>query len=198
VADVTMLFDDLLRFANVRSRSYVVVEPAGTGLACVELSARRVEDWFFARRWVVVQQGRRLLYRLLDEIEGEGFHFRIRPVPRAVGTSDAPTPEPWALASVNWARLSAEERRIHRELFPQEETWLHDGYDWDHGRVYRSGVPLPLDAQGRCVEQVGTTVYEWVRIIDEWTWRRYPLYVLPTPIVDATTGPSASAGVPCT
>lgn len=177
MTDETLLFDELLQLPNLRARSYVVHELALQGLACIEASARRGEDWFFARRWVSIRAGRRLLYWVLDDAESRGFRFRVATVPRASAGVAPAQGRPWARASDAWARLSDEERRLHRELFPHEEDFIRRGYDWDDRAVYRSGEELPRDPVGRILETENGTVYEWARVDDEWTWRRYPLYV---------------------
>lgn len=175
MADQTMFVDELLRISNLRAKTYVVHEPPGTGLACVELRARRLEDWFFARRWVSIRAGRRLLYWLLDEVESHGFRFQVTSA-QSDGDGGPARQEPWHRASRLWAELTEEERRVHRELFPQEAALLEAGYDWDHDAVYRSGTPLPRDGMGRWIEEHEGIVYEWARVPEEWTWRRYPLY----------------------
>lgn len=180
VADRTVFWDEFVRTPNLRAKTYVVHEPAATNLACVELRARRLEDWFFARRWVSIRAGRRLLYWLLDEVEAHGFRFQVgtaKPPEGAPATLD----EPWNRASRLWAELTEEERRVHRELFPQEAQLLESGYDWDHEAVYRSGTALARDGMGRWIEEQEGVVYEWVRVPEEWTWRRYPLYVIRQP-----------------
>ena len=187
VTDETLFFDDLLRLPNLRAKSYVVQEPVSNNMACVELTARRAEDWFYARRWVSTRTGRRMLYWILDDVETSGFRFRIVTRPRALGAPGEPE-EPWQRARANWAELSDEERRLHRELFPHEHLFLERGYDWDHAGVYRDGLAIPVDALGRCLEEDDGVVHEWVRIPDEWTWRRYPLYALFT---KAQAAPSA-------
>lgn len=196
MADVTLLFDELQRTSNLRSKTYVVHENKAAGLACVELSARRADDWFFARRWIGIRQGRRFLYWLLDELESHGFRFQIHQVSNGVPVRTQGSDEPWALASVNWAALTQEERRIHRELFPQEEMLLSAGYDWDHAAVYKGGAAIVRDPHGRLLEETGGVLYEWVRVPDEYTWRRYPLYVQPAagPVrADAPEAPAEPA-----
>ena len=183
MADHTLLFDELLRLQNLRAKSYVVQEPLQNGMACVELTARRGEDWFYARKWLATRTGRRLLYWLLDEVESHGFRFRIVARPRLPEVPNEKE-EPWQRARGCWAELTEEERRIHQDLFPQEDQLLDRGYDWDHEAVYRDGRPLPFDALGRCLEEDEGIVHEWVRIPEEWTWRRYPLYALnPKPVL---------------
>lgn len=172
MADHTLLFDELLATPNLRAKSYVVHEMANRGLACVELCARRLEDWFFARRWIVTRNGRRLLFWLLDDVEGHGFRFRVHH-----GSSGPTQPEePWTRAAEQWEALSAEERQIHASLFPEEDRLLQLGYDWDHANVYRLGIPLLPDASGRILEEADGLVAEWVRVPEEFTWRRFPLY----------------------
>ena len=172
VADHTLLFDELLKTQNLRAKSYVVHESADRGLACIELSARRLEDWFFARRWVVTRNGRRLLFWLLDEVEAHGYRFRVKQGPiHPTGPE-----EPWMRAAAQWDALDAEERQIHAELFPEEDRLLRQGYDWDHANVYRHGLPLRPDESGRILEEVDGFVTEWVRVAEEFTWRRFPLY----------------------
>jgi len=165
VADHPLLFDDLLNTPNLRAKSYVVHEASDRGLACIELTARRLDAWFFARRWIVTRNGRRLLFWLLDEVEAHGFRFRVKQGPLATN----PTEEPWVRAADQWDSLDSEERQIHAELFPQ-------GYDWDHVHVYRLGAPLVADESGRILEEVDGMVTEWVRVPEEFTWRRFPLY----------------------
>lgn len=181
MADHTLFFEELLRTPNLRAKTYVVQEIPGRGLSCIELSARRLEDWFFARRWVSTRTGRRLLFWLLDEVEAQGFRFQVS---RSAG-SEAPLGtaegEDWARASEQWASLNPEERRIHTELFPTEARLLNAGYDWDDRGVYRNGVALAADPTGRILEARDDTVHEWVRVPEEFTWRRYPLYALPHP-----------------
>lgn len=167
-----------MHLPNLRARTYVVQEAALQGLACVEASARRAEEWFFARRWVSIRAGRRLLYWVLDEAESRGFRFRVAATPRAP-LLPAPVDRPWTRASAAWAALSEEERRIHHELFPQERALLEEGYDWDDRGVYLRDEPLPRDHAGRILETRESIVYEWARVDEEWTWRRYPLYVQP-------------------
>jgi hypothetical protein len=58
--------------------------------------------------------------------------------------------------------------------------------------VYKEGRPLPRDQYGRLVEETDGVLYEWARIMDEYTWRRYPLYVLPMS-TRAAVVPSAPA-----
>ncbi|MBI2078238.1 MAG: hypothetical protein HYT80_07720 [Euryarchaeota archaeon] len=178
MADRTLFFDDLLRTPNLRAKSYVVQEPLPNNMACVELSARRSEDWFYARRWVSTRTGRRMLYWILDDVETSGFRFRIVTRPRTGPGGPGEAEQRWQRARANWAELSEEENRLHRELFPQEYRLLERGYDWDHAAVYRDGLPLSVDALGRCLEEDEGVVHEWVRIPEEWTWRRYPLYAL--------------------
>jgi hypothetical protein len=172
VTDRTVLFDDLLNTPNLRAKSYVVHEATDRGLACIELCARRLEDWFFARRWVVTRSGRRLLFWLLDEVEAHGFRFRVK----QGGAPSDREEEPWLPAAQQWSALSPEERSIHAELFPEEEKRLREGYDWDHAHVYRFGAPLRPDESGRILEEVDGFVTEWVRVPEEFTWRRFPLY----------------------
>lgn len=174
--DHTVLFDELLQIPDLRARSYVVHELPLHGLACVDAQGRRGEDWFFARRWLSIRVGRRLLYWVLDEAESRGFRFRVASSRRVPGPGQ-PVEEPWTRASNAWERLTEEERRLHRELFPHEEELLRRGYDWDERSVYRNGVALEADPSGRILETEGGVVHEWVRIEEEWTWRRYPLYV---------------------
>lgn len=173
MADHPLLFDDLLRTPNLRSKTYVVQEVAGRGLACIEVQARRLEDWFFARRWVVTRNGRRLLFWLLDEVEAHGYRFQVT---RGLPAQSDDAEEPWMRASGQWKALTEEERRIHSELFPEEDQLLQSGYDWDHENVFREGVALKADDAGRYLEEFGGMVYEWVRVPEEFTWRRYPLY----------------------
>ncbi|HEX9816588.1 MAG TPA: hypothetical protein VGB18_06385, partial [Candidatus Thermoplasmatota archaeon] len=114
MADHPLLFDDLLNTPNLRAKSYVVHEASDRGLACIELTARRLDAWFFARRWIVTRNGRRLLFWLLDEVEAHGFRFRVKQGPLATN----PTEEPWVRAADQWDSLDSEERQIHAELFP--------------------------------------------------------------------------------
>ncbi len=167
-----MLFDELLNTPNLRAKSYVVHETGDRGMACIELSARRLEDWFFARRWIVTRNGRRLLFWLLDDVEAHGFRFRVKQGPLASN----PTEEPWMRAADQWDALDKEERMIHAELFPEEDKLLGQGYDWDHLHVYRLGAPLQPDESGRILEEVDGVVTEWVKVSEEFTWRRFPLY----------------------
>ena len=192
MADRTLIFDDLLNTPNLRAKSYVVHETTNVGLACIELCARRLEDWFFARRWVSTRSGRRLLFWLLDEVEAHGFRFRVKPGPLQPSQGE----EPWTRAAQQWSTLSPEERRIHTELFPEEDSLLRQGYDWDHAHVYRLGIPLQRDESGRILEETDGFVSEWVRVPDEFTWRRFPLYpALRRPIASATsTGPDPIRG----
>lgn len=172
VADRTLLFDDLLNMPNLRAKSYVVHETRDRGMACIELCARRLEDWFFARRWIITRNGRRLLFWLLDEVEAHAFRFRVQSrTPTA-----SPPEEPWVRAAKQRSALDSEERLIHAELFPEEERLLDAGYDWDHENVYRFDVPLLPDESGRILEEVDGFVVEWVRVPEEFTWRRFPLY----------------------
>lgn len=172
VTDHTLLFDELLNTQNLRAKSYVVHESGDRGLACIELSARRLEDWFFARRWIVTRNGRRLLFWLLDEVEAHGFRFRVKQGP----VQPSGVEEPWVRAAAQWDALDPDERQIHAELFPEEEKLLQQGYDWDHEHVYVQGVPLRPDDSGRLLEEVDGVVTEWVRVPEEFTWRRFPLY----------------------
>lgn len=186
--DQTLFFDELLQLPNLRARGYVLQELPLQGLACIEASARRGEDWFFARRWVSTRAGRRLLYWVLDEAESRGFRFRVATSDR--GSPAAPLPEtPWVRATEAWSGLTDEERRIHRDLFPHEVRFLESGYDWDERAVYRSGEALPRDPAGRVLETLDGVVHEWARVDEEWTWRRYPLYV--TAILPASPAPRA-------
>lgn len=186
MADQTLVFEDMLRMPNLRAKNYQVTEPAGSGLVCVDLSARRQEDWFFARRWANVQTGRRLLFQLLDEVESRGFKFQVtQEHAEARGTK-----EPWQRASENVGKLSADERRIYVELFPNEENLLSQGYDWDHQHVYTRDGPLQPDAHGRVMEERSGAVYEWVRVPEEFTWRRYPLH----PKEQVVSAPNESMG----
>ncbi len=190
--DCCLFFDDLLRQQVLRQRSYEIRPTANGDLSCVEASARRGQDWLFARRWVRTTSGQRELYRLLDHLESIGFHFRISTLipPARLASED---PEDFSVrASALLSGLSPEERRLHVELFPEEASLLRAGYDWDNASVYRDGVALAADSHGRVMEAAGGILYEWVRIPAEVTWRRYPLErirVFPTQA--ATTGGDA-------
>lgn len=176
MTDRCVFFSELLEYPDARQRSYVVVDPPGTGLACIDATLRRGPDWYFARRWFVTRGGPRELYRALDRLEARGFRFRVVAAlrPRR-GPPDPPTPELRLRARAFLDELSAEERHVHRELFPDEWDLLAAGYDWDPDHVYRDGEALRPDAYGRVLETAGGILYEWVHVADEFTWRRYPL-----------------------
>lgn len=182
MADRAVPFDELVATQALRDRSYVVLEPPATGLACVDLSARAGPDWFFARRWIPVREGRRQLYRTLDRIEAAGFRFRVRPAPRILAQPNGgaldPAEGPWLRASRFVAGLEPEERVVYRELFPEEAGLLEAGYDWDGEGVWVRKKRLAPDAFGRILEATEEWLYEWVRVEDESTWRRYPLQAL--------------------
>lgn len=193
MADRTYLFDDLLLEDHLRGKVYEISESPDGQIACVELVARRGMDWFYARRWVSLGFGRRALYRLIDRAEAAGYRF-------AVATHAARSPEPLRelprqteRASVFLAELAPEERTIYRELFPQETALLEDGYDWDGQHVFRAGSALAPDAHGRLVERSEGFLWEWVRVEEEFTWRRYPLDRLPTTTDAAVTSPGPVA-----
>ncbi len=177
MADRTMLFDELLTEPNLRSKVYEVEDDGARRLVCVELTGRRGPDWFFARRWVSVAGSRRLLFRELDRCERAGFRF-------AVASGPAPTPAPppmgeqdhrYQRAGTFYEQLEDDEKSIYAELFPAEIRLLSRGYDWDHEAVWRDGVRLERDAHGRILERVDGVLWEWVRVDEEFTWRRYPL-----------------------
>lgn len=177
VVDRTVLFDEILALAGPRERTYEVLEAApGSGLVCVDLSARRGPDWFFARRWILVREGRRLLYRTLDRIEAAGYAFRVRPRPRLLPEGQTLDPA-WGNERASRLRqeLDEEERHLNDELFPEAAGLLSQGYDWDARTVYKHGQALPRDAYGRVLESTPHAVWEWVCVPDELTWRRYPL-----------------------
>jgi hypothetical protein len=182
VADRTLLFGELLVMPNLRAKTYVVHEGAQGQASCIELSARRLEDWFFARKWVPTGAGRRLLFWQLDEVEARGFRFHVA---RSPGLRTGPPEEPWERAARQWAGLSPDEQRLHAALFPDEERLLRLGYDWDHAGVYRSGEKLAPDASGRILEDAEGFVHEWVKVVQEFTWRRFPLYASKVPVVGA-------------
>lgn len=173
MADACLFLEELLSFANGRMRSYDLIS-SRDGLACIDARLRAGPDWYFARKWVAYRGSARPLYRLIDQVEGAGFRFRVesyarRPNPR-------PVEEPADLrASALRAGLAEEERKIHAELFPDEARLLDAGYDWDGRFVYKQGVPLAPDAFGRILDRDAGILYEWVPIPDEGTWRRFPL-----------------------
>lgn len=162
------------------SLTYTVRDVPERGLAAVDLAARRGADWFLARKWVRTHGGARALYRFLDRVEMHGFRFAVKR-----GPAPQPTGPGWpaerqfdpcgASAAQLHAQLTAEERQIHRELFPEEARLLECGYDWDSAGAYRHGSPIPQDDAGRRLETDAGTLYEWVRVPEEYTWRRYPL-----------------------
>jgi hypothetical protein len=172
--DRTFLFDELVTEPNLRGKVYEVSNSPDGGLACVDLTARRAGDWFFARRWLPVRGGRRLLFRLLDECERHGWRF-------AVSTGDAGDPPLRELkaqskpASNFVAELDDEEKELYGDLFPEETRLLSRGYDWNHERVWRHGKPFETDPYGRILERDEGVLWEWVRVDEEFTWRRYPL-----------------------
>jgi hypothetical protein len=173
MTDKTYLFDELLTEPNLRSKVYELTELDEAPMVCVELTARRGNDWFFARRWVSIGGSRRLLYRLVDDCERWGFRFAV-----ATGAADeaaAPSPTIHTRASEFVAALDAEEREIYHELFPEETRLLAAGYDWDARSVWIDGRALTPDAYGRILERSDGFLWEWVRVDEEFTWRRYPL-----------------------
>lgn len=189
MADRTMLFDEMLTEPNLRSKVYEVEEPPGARLVCVELTGRRGPDWFFARRWVSVAGSRRLLFRELDRCERAGFRF-------AVATGPPPTPgappmgeqdHRYQRARGFYEELEDDEKEIYAELFPAEIRLLSCGYDWDHERVWRDGQAIEPDAHGRILERCEDVLWEWVRVDEEFTWRRYPLERLRTVAVTPGT-----------
>lgn len=178
MADRAVYFDDLLAMDRLRSATYEVIEPPGAALACIDASARRGPDWYFARRWIPVREGRRQFYATIDRMEAAGFRFRIettRARPTAPAASAAESDEEWLRASELLADLEPAERRVHESLFPEEARLLALGYDWDDQDVYVRGLPVAADAFGRRIETAENGVFEWVRVPDEFTWRRYPL-----------------------
>ena len=177
--DRCVLFSDLLAMPHARQRGYVVHEPPGLGLACLDARSRVGPDWLFARRWVSVRGGSRELYRWIDRLEAAGFRFRVATGPpkalRAAERAWDGLEELNLRASEMQNDLTPEERRLHAELFPEETRLLERGYDWDGEHVYRKGAVLCRDAFGRVLDTDGDMLYEWVRVEDEFTWRRYPL-----------------------
>lgn len=177
MGDRTVLFDDLLKMSSLRSRTFELIEPPGAGLVCVDLAARNGADWYFARRWVLVRAGRRQLFRTVDAAEAAGFRFLVHRAPRVPPARSPPSdeePDPIP-AGEFFASLDEAEREVHRALFPEEAELLSSGYDWDALHVYRNGAALRPDPFGRILETTAGAVWEWVRIEDEGTWRRYPL-----------------------
>lgn len=171
MADRCVLFETLVETRGLRSKKYTLYDPPG--LACIELVARQGVDWLFARKWVPTDSGRRLLFWLLDEVESHGFRFHV-------STSRDPVlareeSGPWVGARAAYFALADHERHIHDELFPDESALLREGYDWDHRAPSRNGVPFMPGVEGRRLEVTGGMVYEWVRVPDEFTWRRFPL-----------------------
>lgn len=181
MADRCIFFDELFSFPNARTRTYSVQEPPGMGMACIDASCRVQGDWYFARKWILLRGGPRLLYRALDRLEAAGFRFRVTaprnkgPTPAEVAQAQREFKELDGRASGLYADLNEREKAIHRELFPEESHLLNRGYDWDRRAVYKDGAPIGRDGSGRCVERDGGVVYEWVPVPEEFTWRRYPL-----------------------
>jgi hypothetical protein len=180
VADRCLFFEDLLRVPGGSRRTFELHERPGTGLSCVDVRLRTGRDWCFARRWIRAGGNARELYRTIDRLEDLGFRFHVR-TQRSAALSpgdlkNALGPEPLDVrASLLLEGLTPEERRLHAELFPEEHALLARGYDWDAAHVYRHGQALGTDAFGRVLDADGDVLYEWVRIEDELTWRRYPL-----------------------
>lgn len=149
------------------------------GLACLDARLRAGSDWCFGRRWVRTHANQRELFRLVDRVEALGFRFRTGGETGRPATKDEVAKiEGESLdlrASLLLAGLTAEERRVHAELFPDEHALLSNGYDWDGRHVYRRGQALDRDPFGRVLDVEGGVLYEWVHVRDEFTWRRYPL-----------------------
>jgi hypothetical protein len=175
MADQCLTWDAILQKTNTTSRCYEIHE-AGTH-AALSLRARRGSDWFFARRWVDTAKGRRNLYRIIDVAETAGYRFQC--APRPATTIPPPIDHPATRAADLWAQLTPVERGIHRDLFPDESRLLDAGYDWDNQHVYHHGATLQPDRLGRLLETEGETIYEWVRVPSEHTWRRYPIDTMP-------------------
>lgn len=199
MADRCVFFDDLLTLPNGAQRTYEVRD-RGLGIICIDARMRCGPDWFFARRWVRSAPGARELHRTLDRLEMRGFRFHVQTalaggptfdeMERAARSMD----EVSVRASAVAADYSDEERRLHEELFPQEHELLVRGYDWDKEHVYRVGQRLPRDAYGRIVEVDEGVVHEWVRVPQEFTWRRYPIGRVAPPARVSTWPESTSRG----
>ena len=179
MADRCLFFEDLLSLPSTVQKTYEVHDP-GFGLVCLDARARQAGDWFYARRWVRAAPHRRELYRTLDRLEHRGFVFLVRRLPAGAkrdgaGETEAALDAFRVRASVVAAGYTAEERRLHRELFPEESDLLACGYDWDADHVYRDGRTLSPDPYGRLLEEDQGAVHEWVRVPEEFTWRRYPI-----------------------
>jgi len=178
VADRCLFFEDLLRLTARGHRRFELVERPAAGLTCIEARVRSGPDWCFARRWIRTASNARELYHAIDRLEALGFRFDVRTQDAHALRSGDVVPEP-ELARLRASRLLAglteEERRVHAELFPDEHKLLRQGYDWDAHHVYRGGVSLAPDVFGRILDVDADILYEWVRVEDEATWRRYPL-----------------------
>jgi hypothetical protein len=175
MADETRLFEDLLTEPNLRSKVYELEEPEGTGLACIELAARRGPHWLFARTWIRVSAGRRLLFQTLDACERWGWRFAVASAPPPAPDAPVPAEAASLRASSFFGSLDDEEKALYQELFPAETDLLARGYDWDQSVVWRNGQALGRDPYGRLVEHAEGFIWEWVRVDEEFTWRRYPL-----------------------
>jgi hypothetical protein len=180
VVDRCVFFDDLLARPRGRLRSYELIASPAEALTCLDVQLRDGDDWYFARKWVRTPVGSRELFRTIDRLDAAGFRFRVamgdrrRPTSNDVEKFRQEFDEPMhALALLSG--LSPEERRLHRDLFPEEAALLDAGYDWDWEHVYKDGQPLPRDAFGRVLERADGILYEWARVADEFSWRRYPL-----------------------
>jgi hypothetical protein len=174
VADACIFLEELLSLPKGRMRSYDLIG-SRDGLACVDARLRMGQDWYFARKWVTYRGSARPLYRLIDQVEAAGFHFRVESYTRRPESRTNPDESLELRASVLRAGLAEEERRIHAELFPDEARLLDAGYDWDGRFVYKGGAILAPDPFGRILDRDLGVLYEWVPIPDEGTWRRFPL-----------------------
>jgi hypothetical protein len=174
VADQCVLLEDLLNLEGGSVREFEVRASPRPGLVCVDVRLRRGMDWYFARRWLRRGLRPHELYHWLDRLERAGYRFAVSAGPRVPPVRRDPA-EAGIRASHMRAGLSAAEERLHAQLFPQEAALLACGYDWDMDAVYRDGRPLAADAYGRILDEANGMLYEWVRVLDELTWRRYPL-----------------------
>ncbi len=97
--------------------------------------------------------------------------------------------KPYVLRTNSSAKKSYEalvhyptEQKLYREALPEEVKLLEDGYDWSKNGVTKMGKPIFRDWLGRVMEYAEDALYEWIPIVREETWRRYPLNPKTTPV----------------
>lgn len=168
-------FDELSHMKGLRSKTFSITNRPGAHLAAIDLMARSGNDWFFARKWVSTKDGEGRLFDHIDHVEAREFRNLVSE--RQARAILAPKP-PWVgTARQMYNELNHAEKAIFRELFPQEWTLIGGGYDWDaDGVTTPTGQRLAQDSAGRILEPLPAATYEWVRIDDERTWRRVPVW----------------------